>query len=341
MSVDIDRNDEQPARPEPKGSLMRRLRSDKRSVRWVMWLALLGAAVALVATWGLARKALVIGLAEEAPLALAAMGFALLYRLTGLINVAYAETVTLGAYLGMWVNTTFNMNFYITLIPAALLSGLLSVATYFAFFRPAKLRNVGVVELIILSFGLSIVLRYGLQFVFGYEQRYFQVPFQKPVFVLGLGVSPFRLTALASVIAASLILYWFIQKTRLGIQIRALAGDEQLAQVSGINPLAVTALIWFIAGMAGGAAGAFYGVGATARPMLGWSKFLYILLAVLVGGAKGLRGVIVAGLGMGILISGLTMGIRGQGLYAEIIVIALFMVILKLRGNRMSEEGKV
>ena len=42
-------------------------------------------------------EALVIGLTEHAPLILAAMGFALLYRLTGLINVAYAETVTLGA----------------------------------------------------------------------------------------------------------------------------------------------------------------------------------------------------------------------------------------------------
>ncbi len=160
---------------------------------------------------------------------------------------------------------------------------------------------------------------------------------------------PFRVTALAGVIAGALLLYWFIQKTRLGIQIRALAGDEKLAQVSGINPLATTVLIWFIAGLAGGAAGAFYGVGATARPMLGWGKFLYILLAVLVGGSKGLRGVIIAGLGMGILISGLTQffgrlhprALPGQGLYAEIIVIVLFMILLKVRGNRMSEAGKV
>jgi branched-chain amino acid transport system permease protein len=316
----------------------------------VLWLGAVVVLAILVATWGLARRALVFGLSEEAPLALAAVGFALIYRLTGLINVAYAETVTMGAYIGMWFNTTFSMNFYLSLIPATLLSGLLSVVTYFAFFRPAKQRNVGVVELIILSFGLSIVLRYGLQFIFGYEQRYFQVPFQKPIFVLGLGVSPFRLTALASVVAASLLLYWFIQKTRLGVQIRALAGDENLAQASGINPMFVTVLIWFIAGMAGGAAGAFYGVGATARPYLGWSKFLYMLLAVLVGGARGLGGVIAAGLGMGVLISGLTIAlsydimpeaIRGQGLYAEILVIALFMVLLKLRGSRMSEAGKV
>ena len=339
MSTDIDRSGGSPDQPETEQRPARWRRVVNRPI--VRWAAVLAVLVVLVATWSLARKALIFGLAEESPLALAAVGFALLYRLTGLINVAYAETVTLGAYFGMWFNTTFNLNFYVTLIPAALSAGVLSVATYFAFFRPAKRRNVGVVELIILSFGLSIVLRYGLQLIFGHEQRYFKVPFQKPVMILGYGVPPFRLTALAGVIAGALNLYWFIQKTRLGVQIRALAGDEKLAQVSGINPLAVTVLIWFIAGLAGGAAGAFYGVGASVRPLLGWGKFLYILLAVLVGGAKGLRGAIIAGLGMGVLISGLTLAIQGQGLYSEIIVIVLFMILLKVRGNRMSEAGKV
>lgn len=338
MSLDTDRTDETPVPP-----LHRRVRAflSTRLGGVVVWLAAIGVLAAVVGTWSLARKALIFGLAGEAPLALAAVGFALLYRLTGIINVAYAETVTLGAYFGMWFNSTFGWNFYVSLIPAALGSGIVSVITYFAFFRPARRRNVGVVEVIILSFGLSIVLRYGLQLIFGHEQRYFKVPFQNPIKILGLGVPPFRVTALAGVVAGALILYWFIQKTRLGIQVRALAGDEKLAQVSGINPLAVTVLIWFIAGLAGGAAGAFYGVGATARPMLGWSKFLYILLAVLVGGARGLRGVIIAGLGMGVLISGLTLGIRGQGLYSEILVLVLFIVILKVRGNRMSEAAKV
>ena len=350
MTVGTEPSETSPAAPESQGSLVDRIRANPRWMRWGTWLAIIAIVVVLVATWGLARKALIFGLAEEAPLALAAVGFALIYRLTGLINVAFAETVTLGAYFGMWFNTTFNINFYLSLIPAALSAGVLSVVTYLAFFRPAKRRNVGVVEMIILSFGLSIFLRYGLQLIFGHEQRYFEVPFQKPIMVLGFGVPPFRVTALAGVIAGALLLYWFIQKTRLGIKIRALAGDEKLAQVSGINPLATTVLLWFIAGLAGGAAGAFYGVGATARPMLGWGKFLYILLAVLVGGSKGLRGVIIAGLGMGVLISGLTIFMnysfipehfRGQGLYAEIIVLLFFMILLKIRGNRMSEAGKV
>jgi branched-subunit amino acid ABC-type transport system permease component len=285
-------------------------------------------------------ESLVIGLTEHAPLVLAAMGFALLYRLTGLINVAYAETVTLGAYLGMWVNTTFDLNFYAVLLPAGLLAGLVSVATYFAIFRPAKRMNVGVLEMIIISFGLSIFLRHGLQFVFGYPVRFYEVPPPDTIRVLGVGVSSFRLLALGSVLILALLLYWFIQRSSYGLQIRALAGDEDLAQVSGIRPLAVTVLIWFIAGVAGGLAGAFYGVGSSVAPLLGWRQFLFILLVVLVGGAKNIGGVIIAGVGTGVALAAMTLQF-GQVLYAQLILIVGFMIILKVRGRRITETGKV
>jgi branched-chain amino acid transport system permease protein len=288
----------------------------------------------------LITDSLVIGLTEHAPLILAAMGFALLYRLTGLINVAYSETITLGAYLGMWINTTYDLNFYTILIPTGILAGLLSVATYFAVFRPAKLRHVGGLEMIIISFGLSIVLRHGLQFVFGYPVRFYDVPPPNTIYVLGVGVSSFRLVAFASVLVLALALFWFIQKTTYGLQIRALASDEDLAQVSGIRPLTVTVLIWFLAGVAGGLAGAFYGVGSSVAPLLGWRQFLFILLVVLVGGTKNIGGVIIAGAATAVALTAMTLQF-GSVLYAQLILITAFVIILKVRGRRMADAGKV
>jgi branched-subunit amino acid ABC-type transport system permease component len=285
-------------------------------------------------------QSLVIGLTEYAPLVLAAIGFALLYRLTGLINVAYAETLTLGAYFGVWLNNSFGLDFYAVLIPVAVMSGLLSVATYLAVFRPAHRRNVGALEMIIISFGLSIFLRYGLQFVFGYPVRYFDVPPPDTVDVLGVGVGSFRLLALASVAVLSLILYLFIQRTSYGLKVRALASDEALAKVSGIHPLVVTVLIWFVAGVAGGLAGAFLGVGSAVAPLLGWRQFLFILLVVLVGGSWGLGGVIVAGVCAGVAVAAMTLQF-GQVLYAQLILIIAFIVILKIRGTRLTETAKV
>ena len=285
-------------------------------------------------------QALVIGLTEHAPLILAAIGFALLYRLTGLINVAYSETITLGAYFGMWANTAFGLSFYAVLIPVGIMTGLLSVATYLAIFRPAKQRNVGALEMIIISFGLSILLRHGLQFVFGYPVRFFDVPPPDTIMVLGVGVTSFRLVALGSVAALALLLYWFIQRSSFGLQIRALASDENLAQVSGIRPLFVTVLIWFIAGAAGGLAGAFYGVGSSVAPLLGWRQFLFILMVVLVGGAWGFGGVIFVGVGTSVALAAMALQF-GQVLYAQLALIVAFIVILKVRGMRLTETAKV
>jgi branched-subunit amino acid ABC-type transport system permease component len=288
----------------------------------------------------LLTQALVIGMVEYAPLVLAAIGFALLYKLTGLINVAYAETITLGAYFGMWLNTTFGLDFYAVLIPTGLLSGLLSVATYFLLFRPARRRNVGVLELIIISFGLSILLRHGLQFVFGYPERFFDVPPPDTILIGGVGVTSFRLVAFASVMVASVLLYLFIQRTRLGLQIRALASDESLAQVSGIRPLSVTVLIWFVAGIAGGLAGAFLGVGSSVSPLLGWRQFLFILMVALVGGSWGLGGVIVVGVLACVALAGMALTFD-QVLYAQLLLIVAFVAVLKFRGTRLAETAKV
>jgi branched-chain amino acid transport system permease protein len=285
-------------------------------------------------------QSLVIGLTEQAPLILAAIGFALLYRLTGLINVAYSETITLGAYFGMWLNTTYGLDFYAVLIPTGLLAGLLSVATYLGLFRQARRRNVGGLELIIISFGLSIFLRHGLQFVFGYPERFYNVPPPDTIFVLGVGVTSFRLLAVATVVVLALLLYLFIQRSRLGLQIRALASDEDLAQVSGIRPLAVTVLIWFIAGVAGGLAGAFYGVGSSVSPLLGWRQFLLILMVTLVGGSWGLGGVIVVGVGASVALAAMALQFD-QVLYAQLFLIVAFVVVLKVRGTRLTETAKV
>jgi branched-chain amino acid transport system permease protein len=285
-------------------------------------------------------QSVVIGVAYDAPLVLAAIGFALLYRLTGLINVAYAETLTLGAYFAMWLNTTFGLDFYAVLIPTAILSGLLSVATYLVIFRPAKKRNVGGLEMIIISFGLAVFLRHGLQFIFGSPVRFFDVPPPDTVSILGVGVTSFRLVAVFTVALVSLLLYLFIQRSQFGLQIRALASDEQLAQVSGIRPLVVTVMIWFLAGIAGGLAGAFIGVGSSVDPLLGWHEFLFIMLVVLVGGAWGLGGVIVVGVATGIALTAMELRL-GQVYYAQLVLIVAFIILLKWRGRRLTESAKV
>lgn len=284
-------------------------------------------------------KAVIIGLTEQAPLVLAAMGMALIYNLSKVINVAFAETITLGAYFAQWVNVAFGASFYLSLAASGFLAGALSCATYYVVFRTAERRGVGTVEVIIISLGLSVLLRYALQFVFGYEARFFDTPPPTFLKLFGVGFTSFQLTAFILVVVLALLFYLFVQKTVWGRQVRALASDADLAKVSGINPLLTTMVMWFMAGAAGGLAGAFWGVGSSAKPGLGWDRFLLTLLVVLVGGARGLRGVILAGMGTGVLLSALKLEIAP--LRAEIVLLVAFIIVLKLRGNRFRELVKV
>jgi branched-chain amino acid transport system permease protein/urea transport system permease protein len=75
-------------------------------------------------------------------------------------------------------------------------------------------------------------------------------------------------------------------------------------------------------------------------PLLGWRQFLLILLVVLVGGARSIRGVIVTGLITGVALAAMSLQL-GQVLYAQLILIVAFVAILKVRGNQLADTVKV
>ena len=91
---------------------------------------------------------------------------------------------------------------------------------------------------------------------------------------------------------------------------------------------------------AGGLAGAYFGVGSAVAPLLGWRQFLFIFLVVMVGGAKNIGGVIIVGAATAVALAGMTLQF-GQALYAQLALIIGFVLLLKVRGRRISDVGKV
>ncbi len=81
------------------------------------------------------KSTLIIGFLESAPLMLAAVGFTLIFCLNGFINIAYAENLTMGAYLAVTFNAMLGWNFYISIIPASILAGVLSVTYLSSYFQ--------------------------------------------------------------------------------------------------------------------------------------------------------------------------------------------------------------
>lgn len=280
----------------------------------------------------LLRDSVFIGLLEASPLVLAAMGFTLIYYLNGFINFAYGETITFGAYFALLFNVTFGLGFYASIIPATLICGALSVATYLFLFRPAIQRGVGRSELIILSVGLSFMLRYGLVLVTGAENAFLNEPVVDYYRVIGIGATNLQLLALILMIVIAFNLYWVIYRTGFGQVVRALANNEDLAKVSGIDPHKVSVRVWFIAGCAGGLAGIFTGVFSLVNPLIGWNVILITVMVSIVAGVGSVSGALVASVAAGILTAFVTL--VSKPLYAEVVLLACFIVVLWSRRRR-------
>lgn len=280
------------------------------------------------------RDSFFIGMLQASPLILAAMGFTLIYYLNGYINFAYGETITYGAYFASMFSVAFGLGFYTSIIPAALLAGGLSVATYLLIFRPAQRRGVHATELIILSIGLSFMLRYGLVLFVGAENIYVDEPPVAYFNFLGVGATNLQLIALILVGIVAFNLYWIIYRTGFGEVIRGLANNEELAMVSGINPHKVSVVVWFLAGVAGGLSGVFSGVFALANPLMGWNVILITVMVSIVAGVGSVRGAVIVSIVAGILTAAITL--VSKPLYSEVILLAAFIGVLWFRGKRMS-----
>lgn len=275
------------------------------------------------------KSTILIGLLESAPLMLAAVGFTLIFRLNNLMNIAYAENATLGAYLAVTFNALLGWNFYVSIIPAALLSGGLSVLTYLVVFRPAMKKGVGPTEMIILSVGLSFFLRYGINLIWGSKLYHFTVGETAFLTFLGVGVTSTQIICLALALIIAFGLYLFIYRTNNGEIMRALADSEELSMIAGINPIKVSVLVWFLAGAAGGLAGIFTGVFTWVNTGVGWNMILVVLLVTIIGRVGSVRGALLAGAAVGIITTAVTL--VSKPAYGVVLLLVIFIGFLKFR----------
>ncbi|MHC4310503.1 MAG: branched-chain amino acid ABC transporter permease [Planctomycetota bacterium] len=282
--------------------------------------------------WSYLASTLLLGIQEAAPLVLAAIGFTLIFRLNGFINVAFSESITIGAFIGVTLNL-LGWNAYVSMIPSAIAGGILSVISYLAFYRPALRRGVGKGEMIILSVGVSYLFRHLIKIVWGNETMFYSVPGIQPIKIFGVGVTNLNLVCIGLVIITAVAITLFMYRTRYGEKMRALADNEDLAKSSGVNPLVTSTLIWAIAGVAAGVAGAFIGIRLKVSADLGWNQILFIIMITIVGGIGSVRGAIVAAFSVGIIQMGLALPTNSY--YASIALLVLFVVALKFRKEKV------
>lgn len=194
------------------------------------------------------------GLAVGGIYALVALGYTMVYGVLKLINFAHGDLFTIGAYLGLTLLASCNLSGMLPLpvavlavfVMVALLAALIGFLLERAAYRP--LRNAGRLSAVVSALGASIFFQNAIMLIYG-ARVYVYPDFLRPDFtvhVFGMAVPGVRLLVIAASVLLMLGLSAFIQRTRTGAAIRAVAIDPGAARLMGINVDRVIALVFLI-----------------------------------------------------------------------------------------------
>jgi neutral amino acid transport system permease protein len=261
-------------------------------------------ALALIAAEGLQAVAqrTVNGLVSGSYFALGAVGLTLVYGTLRLVNFAHGDLLTLGAYLAFLANVTWGLPIVVAALFAMALTAAFGVATERVMWRPMRARGAGVLQLMLMTLGLAFVIRYGIQLVAGTVQRSLDVNVTASISFLGLRIGRTEMIVVVVGIGLLVAVALMLKLTSLGRQMRALADDFQLAEVTGIDADRVVVVTWIFAAGLGGLAGVLYtaAIGAM-TPNLGFFLLLSLFAAVILGGIGNAYGALAGGLLLGIV----------------------------------------
>jgi branched-chain amino acid transport system permease protein len=267
-----------------------------------------------------------------------ALGYAVVFSVLGVLNLAHSAIFMWGALIG-WLSVT---QFNLPLIPAFIVgmagAGLLSVLLERVAFLPLRRRNAPRIAQLISSIGVSIILvslaEATMQSVLGEQIGYFPralLP-NKPIAVdvLPFRVTPIQIIIFLVAISLVIILQYVVARTRAGQAMRAVAFNQRTASLLGINVGGVFLVTFFLAGALAGAAGILYGLAyGSVQPSMGSSIALLGLTAMVLGGLGSIQGAVLGGFIVAAL-QVFSTALGGSD-YRDAIVFFILFVILLVR----------
>jgi neutral amino acid transport system permease protein len=285
------------------------------------------------------------GLVTGSVIALGAVGVSIVYGMLRLVNFAYGDYMTFGAFVGILFNVTLGLS----IVPAALLAmaatAVLSVALDIVLWRPLRRRRAGFMSLFLVSVGLALVIRYVIYLVAGPQPRTYDVDPYK-VYVLGsVRLSGAQGIAIVVATVAIVLVGLLIGRTEVGRMMRAVADDLPLAAVSGVRTRRVITAAWVLSGLLAGLAGVLAGLVQTSfDPQLGFTLLLPIFAAVVLGGIGSAYGALAGGLTLGLAMELSTWPELAGGVnptYKPVVAFAALVLVLLLRPQGVFGRARV
>ncbi len=249
---------------------------------------------------------------------LGAVGLTLIYGIVRFANFAHGDLMTLGAYLVLLLTArifpalgisdsrlgplSFGWVMLLSFAPAMMITGLVAVGVDRLVYRRMRRLRVPQVMLTMASLAMAFVLRSLIYIVWG-PDFHFLTQGLRPMLRLPLGIKlrPDQIFIIVTSWVLVFALYIFLQRTKMGKALRAMADNPDLARISGIPTEQMTTWTWIIGGGMAAAGGILLGIDSQVRPEMGWILLLPLFAAVVLGGIGNAYGALVGGLVIGII----------------------------------------
>jgi len=240
------------------------------------------------------------GLSTGSLYALVALGLVLIYRSTRILNFAHGDMATAGTFFAFTL-LSLKIPFGPSFLIALLLGGGVAMAFYFLILIPAQRREATLLGQIILTLGLGLILQGLISYIWGTVPQSFPFPLSdsKVWKIGGVVISELGIGALGVGLIGSFLLYLLVQRTRLGLAMRATSENLPASQTLGIPTRRVLALSWGLAALLGVLAGIILAPVLLLDPFFMLEPFLKGFAAAIMGGLNSLPGAIVGGLLLG------------------------------------------
>jgi branched-chain amino acid transport system permease protein len=232
--------------------------------------------------------------------ALVALGFALIYRATNVVNFAQGDFAMLGAFsmvvLAMDLQLPYWLSIVITLALLAGFGALFNLAVYY------PLRNRSFLPVIISTIGASILLENGMLAAYGPSPQTLDNMFDAPGLSIGdvfLGAQ--YIVILVVAVAMVALQYVFFERTLIGKKMQATSQDKEMASLLGIPVMTMIMITFMYSAMLGGLAGILVAPVLFATVGMGSTIALKAFAASIIGGFGDVKGAIVGGLALGII----------------------------------------
>ena len=246
---------------------------------------------------------LVSGLLLSGTYALVAMGLNLQYGVARIMNLANGEVLVLGALAAFWLYTTAQVSPLLTVILVIPVSFAGNWLVYRLLLTPLvkRSKNQGALEVnsILATFGMSFIL---IGIMVSIEGGFFAYKYlSEPIQILGSTTSLNRLVAFLVAILIGAALYLWLNHTRPGVAVRAVAVSTEASGLVGINVPRVSALAFALGGAITAVGGALISTFITLDASIGVVFTMKALIIVIMGGVGDIRGAIVAAVILGVV----------------------------------------